>query len=91
MYLKERKKVALHVACGDITDVEIKNGTLIIRNRDDFLIGVISEGKKEIEQALNWQGLNMQVSVEKIQTVLPEHEQDISKLKLAVGNKLKIK
>ena len=91
LYLKEKKKIALHVACGDITDVEINGSNLIVRNRDEFLVNVLEEGKKDIEQALNWQGLNLEVKIEKIQTEIPKSEQDILKLRKVVGDKLTIK
>ena len=51
LYLKERKKVALHVACGDITNAKIEDGKLIIRSSDDFLIDVLENGRKDIEAA----------------------------------------
>ena len=63
MYLKEHKEIALHVACGDITDVAIEGDNLIINVFDGMLVNLIIEGKKEIEKALRWQGLELNVRV----------------------------
>ena len=50
LYLKQRKQIALHVACGDITDVELKNGKFIINVYDGMLLNLLNAGKNEIEQ-----------------------------------------
>ena len=49
LYLKEHKKVALHVACGDITNAKIDGDQLVVRSSDSFLIDVLESGRKEIE------------------------------------------
>ena len=86
MYLKEHKEIALHVACGDITDVAIEGDNLIINVFDGMLVNLIIEGKKEIEKALRWQGLELNVRVNCKQEVLSDADQDLKKLNEIFGN-----
>ena len=65
LYLKENKKVALYVACGDIVDVKIENDSLIIRSSVDFLVGGLDDGRRAIENALRWQGLHLKLEIVK--------------------------
>ncbi|MGN1201127.1 MAG: hypothetical protein ACI4R8_02555 [Candidatus Caccovivens sp.] len=88
LYLKEHKKVALHVACGDITNAKIEDGKLIIRSSDDFLIDVLESGRKEIENAIRWQGLELEFVVVKFESNEQKIEKDIKKLKNLFGNKV---
>ena len=90
LYLKENKKVALHVACGDITDVAIEGNKLIVRSSDDFLISVLEDGIKELENALRWQGLDLQVEIVKFENIKQKQEKDIIKLTKFFNDKLKI-
>lgn len=88
LYLKEHKKISLFVACGDITDVQIENNQLFIKTSDDFLVSVLEEGKKELENALRWQGLNMEVKIVKFENDEQLRDKDIIKLKRFFGDKL---
>ena len=88
LYLKEHKKISLFVACGDITDVHIENNQLFIKTSDDFLVSVLEEGKKELENALRWQGLNMEVKIVKFENNEQLRDKDIIKLKRFFGDKL---
>lgn len=90
LYLKENKKVALHVACGDITDVAIEGNKLIVRSSDDFLISVLEDGIKELENALRWQGLDLQIEIVKFENIKQKQEKDIIKLTKFFNDKLKI-
>lgn len=90
LYLKENKKVALHVACGDITDVAIEGNKLIVRSSDDFLISVLEDGIKELENALRWQGLDLQTEIVKFENIKQKQEKDIIKLTKFFNDKLKI-
>ena len=80
LYLKENKKVALYVACGDITDVKIENNSLIIRSSDDFLVNVLEDGRRDIENALRWQGLDLKLEIIKFESLKQKQEKDILKL-----------
>lgn len=80
LYLKEHKQIALHVACGDITDVAIEGGKFIINLFDGMLINLIQEGKREIERALSWQGLDLAVVVNCKQEILSTSQQDLKRL-----------
>ncbi|MBP3431882.1 MAG: hypothetical protein J6K39_03415 [Clostridia bacterium] len=88
LYLKEHKKVALHVACGDITNAKLEDGKLIIRSSDDFLIDVLENGRKDIEAAIRWQGLELKFEVEKFESKAQKIEKDIKKAQNFFGSKL---
>lgn len=90
LYLKEHKKVALHVACGDITNAKIEGQKLVIRSSDEFLIDVLETGRKEIENAIRWQGLDLQFEVVKFESNEQKINKDIKKLENFFGNKVEI-
>ena len=86
LFLKEHHKVALHVACGDITNAQIEGGDLVIRTSDAFLMDVLENGKKDIEAALRWQGLDLSFKVVKFESVEQKIEKDIKKVKNFFSN-----
>lgn len=88
LYLKEHKKVALHVACGDITNAKIEDKKLIVRTSDDFLIDVLESGRKEIENALRWQGLDIEFVVQKFESNKQKINKDVKKIEVFFGNKV---
>ena len=88
LFLKEHKKVALHVACGDITNAKLEDGKLIIRSSDDFLIDVLESGRREIEAAIRWQGLDLKFEVVKFESNEQKIEKDVKKLTAFFGNKV---
>lgn len=90
LFLKEHKKVSLHVACGDITNAKIEDGKLVIRSSDNFLIDVLESGRKDIESAIRWQGLDLQFEVVKFESVQQKTEKDIKKVTSFFGNKVTI-
>ncbi len=82
--------MALHVACGDITDVLIEGEKLIVRSSDDFLISILEDGRRDIENAIRWQGLNLSFEIVKFESALQMQEKDLIKLSRMFGEKLKI-
>lgn len=84
--MKEHHKVALHVACGDITNAQIEGGDLVIRTSDAFLVDVLENGKKDIEAALRWQGLDLSFKVVKFESAEQKIEKDIKKVKNFFSN-----
>ena len=90
LYLKEHKKVALHVACGDITNALLQDGKLIIRSSDDFLIDVLENGRRDIEAAIRWQGLDLKFEVEKFESAEQKINKDIKKLTSFFGSKVEV-
>lgn len=88
LYLKEHKKVALHVACGDITNPIIDGKSLIIRSSDDFLIDVLESGRKEIENAIRWQGLDLEFEVVKFESNEQKMAKDLKKIERFFANKI---
>lgn len=91
LFLKEHKEVALHIACGDITDVEIKDGTLKLVAHDNTMLSLLEAGKREIERALSWQGLELVVDIHEKKKEPSKVEQDLKKLNKLFGGKVKIK
>ena len=83
--MKEHHKVALHVACGDITNAKIENGNLIIRTSDAFLVDVLENGRKDIEAALRWQGLDLGFKIVKFESTEQKIDKDIKKLRALFG------
>lgn len=91
LFLKEHHEIALHVACGDITDVEIEGENLVINVYDGMLVGLLDGGKREIENALRWQGLDMNVKINIKTEERSRDEQDLLTLKKNFGKILYIK
>lgn len=90
LFLKEHHQVALHVACGDITDVSIDGDRLVVNASEGMLAQILKEGRREIENALRWQGLDLKLEVNLIESKNLPMQEDINKLKKLVGNKLTI-
>ena len=86
LYLKEHREVALHVACGDITDVAIDENKFIINIFDGMLVNLIKDGKSVIERAIRWQGLELDVVINCKQVVLSDSEQDLKRLNEVFDN-----
>ena len=80
----------MHVACGDITNVEINGDKLIVRSSDDFLLSILEDGRREIENAIRWQGLNLSLELVKFESKVQLQEKDIVKLTRLFSDKLKI-
>ena len=88
LYLKEHKKVALHVACGDITNAKIDGDQLVVHSSDGFLVDVLESGRKEIESAIRWQGLDLKFEVVKYESAEQKINKDIKKIENFFGNKV---
>lgn len=86
LYLKDRKLISTYIACGDITNVEIENGKLIIKNDDNFLINVITEGIADIKNALSWQGIMLDVEVQKVDKTQTQKQQNLQIIKQFVSD-----
>lgn len=78
------------MASGDITDVLIEGNKLIVRSSDDFLINVLEDGRRDIENAIRWQGLNLSFEIIKFESSQQMQEKDLVKLSRMFGEKLKI-
>lgn len=86
LYLKEHKKVALHVACGDITNAMLEGNKLVIKSSDDFLIDVLQNGRRDIEAAIRWQGLELEFVVQKFESTQQKLSKDIKKIENFFGS-----
>lgn len=81
LYLKEKKAIALHVACGDITDVVLDRGKLIVNVYDGMLVNLLQAGKREIENAIRWQGLELELEICVKELESSKSQRDIKRLK----------
>ena len=91
LYLRENKQVALHVACGDITDVYLDGDNLVVNIYDKMLENLLLEGRREIERAISWQGANVNLVLRCVAEKKSPQEQDVEKLKKLFGNQITIK
>ena len=55
-----------------------------------MLYDMLTEGKRDIESAVRWQGLSLQVLISKIEDKPDPKEEDIKKLKDKLGQYLEI-
>lgn len=88
--MRENHQVALYVACGDLKDIQIIDDSLKIFVEDSTMFTILTEGKRELERAISWQGLNLGIEILQKEVVLTKQEQDINRLKEVFGNKLNI-
>ncbi|MBO5395210.1 MAG: hypothetical protein J6A28_04875 [Clostridia bacterium] len=80
MFLKEHRHIALHVACGDITDVELDGDKLIVNVFDGTLVKLLADGKRDIENALRWQGLEQKLVINIKETQYSKTDLDLKRL-----------
>ncbi len=89
VFLREHHLVALHIACGDITDVEKVDDTFYINTTEDFLYDLLKseDNYKELNSALNNFGIK-NFKIIKKEKILSKSQEDLAKLKNIFGNKL---
>ena len=80
LFLKEHRHIALHVACGDITDVALDGDRFIVNVYDGTLVNLLTEGRREIESALRWQGLEQKLVVNVKEVEYTKVEKDLQRL-----------
>ena len=91
IYLREHNNIALHIACGDITEVEVVNGVFKMYSTQDYIIELLSneENQKQLTAAFKWLGYD------KFELVKKEKQkgamEDIAQLKKYFGEDIKIK
>ena len=58
IYLREHNNIALHIACGDITEVDIEDGVFKIYTTESYIIDMLQseDNKKQLQNAINWLG-----------------------------------
>lgn len=82
IYLREKHCVALHIACGDITDVSFSDDKFIIKTTEEYLFDLLEneENKNELKKAFNLLGIK-QFDVIKKEKVKTKAQQDLMVLK----------
>ena len=78
--MKEHRHIALHVACGDITDVQLEDDKLVVNVFDGTLVKILSDGKRDVENALRWQGLELKLAINIKETQYSKTELDLKRL-----------
>ena len=58
IYLREHNNIALHIACGDITEVDIEDGVFKIYTTESYIIDMLQaeDNQKQLQNAINWLG-----------------------------------
>lgn len=89
IYLREHHSVALHIACGDITDVAKDGDKFIINTSEDFLYDLLKseENYNDLKKAFLNFGIN-NFEIIKKEKILSKNQQDINNLKNIFGDKL---
>lgn len=89
LWLREHHSVALHIACGDITDVEFDGDTYLINTTESFLYELLQseDNMKDLKTALSNLGVQ-KFKVIKKEKKLSKSQEDIITLKQIFGNKL---
>lgn len=92
IYLREHGYVAMHMACGDITDVSMAENVFVIKAEEQFLIDLLQhdDNKYILKQAFMSQGIK-EYRIEKKDKKTDVVKQDIQRLKVLFGDKLIIK
>lgn len=89
--LRERNNIALHIICGDITNVSLENNVFVLSVEEDYIIDLLSqpENASELKKAFASNGVNEY-------KILKKEKQkgvasDIETLKKYFGDYLKVK
>lgn len=58
VFLREHNNIILHIICGDITDVEIKDNVFIIKSEQKNIIDILNENSnyQELKKAFEFFG-----------------------------------
>lgn len=89
IYLREHHFVALHIACGDISDVKIENECFNIYINEDMLYELLQNptNMQALKNAFESYGIS-KFQVIKKDKLLSKSQEDLKVLKQIFGNKL---
>lgn len=81
--MKEKKYIALQIACGEILDVKLVGDKFFINTNEQYMFDLLTEEKNKgiIQNALIWQGINCEIVVNRILKKEEIQEKDFEKLK----------
>lgn len=91
IYLREHHSVALHIACGDITDVTFDGTIFIVNTTETFLYDLLKsdDNMQDLKMAFKNFGIE-KFEIVKKEKVLSKSQEDIKKLKEIFGNNNKL-
>lgn len=91
IYLREHNNIALHIACGDITEVDVCDNKFQIYTTEKYIIELLSneENAKQLKNAISWLGYSDYEIIQKQKK--KSAEDDIKTLKKYFGDYLIIK
>lgn len=89
--LREQNNIALHIICGDITDVSMENDVFVLSVSEDYIINLLlqPENSNELKKAFNSLGISDYKITKKQKQ--KDVTSDIETLKRYFGDYLKIK
>ena len=90
IYLREHNNIALHIACGDITEVEVVDGVFKIYSTENYIIDLLTseENQKQLSNAFKWLGYDKYELVKKQKQ--KGAVEDIAQLRKYFGEDIKI-
>ena len=91
LFLKEKKHIALQIACGDVTNIKLLDNKLIITTDEKYITKILenAENQKILKDALSWQGIYAEIEVKRLLKLAELQEMDLNKLK-GLGLDIKI-
>ena len=83
LFLKEKKHIALQIACGDIVDAKVDGQKFVISTDERYLEKILLEpaNKQILQDALKWQGLDCEIVVQRKLKISDLQQKDFEKLK----------
>jgi len=90
--LRDKKLPALHIACGDVSDLRFENEKLVAYTDQEYLYSMISkeENFEEITKAIDYLGYKFKFEIKLKEKQSEKINKDIEKLKSYVNEYLKI-
>lgn len=86
-FLRENKNIAIQMACGDITKVDVLGGKFVAHTTEEYNHSLLSQdfAKREIEKAFRWFGQNLNFEIILDEKQIDKQNIDIEKLKAMFG------
>lgn len=91
IHLRESHFVALYIACGEITDVDIQDGKFVIKTTEEYIYQLLKfeDNVKELNKTFKQLGIDNWEVIKK-EKKYTKAQLDLQILKQVVGDKLEI-